>query len=75
MGAHYGIIWLEAETLAGRMSGSPPVEMMLSLEKGICLMKPIQKDYLVFLILTPSGNLGQAKRWIKWASDEILREM
>ena len=75
MGAHYGIVWSEAEELAERYFGSPPVELILSLEKGICFTKQIEKDYLIFLILKPSGNLGQARRWIKWASDQISQEI
>ena len=75
MGAHYGIAWLEAQDLTGRHLQSSSPEMILWMEKGICLMKPLEKDYLVFLILEPSGSVGQARRWLGWALEEIRKEI
>jgi predicted regulator of Ras-like GTPase activity (Roadblock/LC7/MglB family) len=75
MGAHYAIAWLEAQGSAGRYGGSAGGELILWVEKGICLMRPLEKDYLVFLILEPSGSVGQARRWLEWALEEIRKEI
>lgn len=75
MGAHYGIVWLEIADLAARYLKSSNAEMIFWVEKGVCLMKPLEKDYLVFLVLDPAGSVGQARRWLAWASDEIRREI
>ncbi|HEY5599959.1 MAG TPA: hypothetical protein VIK48_04645, partial [Candidatus Manganitrophaceae bacterium] len=75
MGASYGIVWFEIEALMGRTAGLRPTEIVISSERGICLMKPLQKDYFLFLVFNPAGNLGQARRWMRWAVEEIQREM
>lgn len=75
MGAHYGIVWQQIAELTGRYFKSSNAETIFWVERGICLMKPLEKDYLVFLILEPSGSVGQARRWLAWALDEIRREI
>jgi len=75
MGAHYGIAWLEAEELTRRHLKSSNPELIFWVEKGICLLKPIEKDYLVFLILDRSGSVGQARRWLAWALEELRKEI
>lgn len=75
MGAHYGIVWLEMEAIAHRYLTSPAAEAIILSEKGICLMRPVQKEYMVLLIVSPSDGIGQARRWLRWAVAEIQREI
>jgi predicted regulator of Ras-like GTPase activity (Roadblock/LC7/MglB family) len=75
MGAYYGILWLQVENLTDRFFRLSGAEIVFWMEKGICLMKPLEKDYLVFLVLEPSGSVGQARRWLGWASAELRKEI
>lgn len=75
MGAYFGIIWLALKRLTERSIGFPATEVMITLDNGICLMTPLQKEYLIILTLKPAGNIGQARRWMKWASEEIQKEI
>lgn len=75
MGAHYGILWSELEALVRRHLDTRLRETIFFHEKGIGLMRPLQKDYLVFLLLKPSGSVGQARRWLKSAVPELEKEI
>lgn len=75
MGAHYGIVWLEMETMVSRHLDASAAEAIFVTEKGICLMRPVQKEYMVFLLMSPSQGIGQARRWLRWAAAEIQKEI
>lgn len=75
MGAHYGIAWLEMETMVHRHLASSAAEAILVAEGGICLIRPVQKEYMVLLIVNPSEGIGQARRWLRWAAAEIQKEI
>lgn len=75
MGAHYGIAWLEIEGMASRWLGASATEAIFISEKGICLMRPLEKEYMVLLVLRGSEGTGQARRWLRWAASEIQREI
>lgn len=75
MGAHYGIVWLEMAEIAHRRLDSPAAEAIFVTEKGICLMRPVQKEYMILLLVRPSEGIGQARRWLGWAAAEIQREI
>jgi len=62
IGAHYGIAWLEMETMVSRHLAASAAEAILVAEKGICLMRPVEKDYMILLIVNSSGGIGQARR-------------
>lgn len=75
VGAHYGIVWLGLEALVRRHLKWPMREAILHLEKGVCLMRPLQGQYLLLLLLHPSGVMGQARRRLMWAAGEIQKEI
>ncbi len=75
MGAHYGIVWLEMEAMVSGHLASSPAEAIFVAEKGICLMRPVQKDYMVLLLMRPSEGIGQARHWLRWAAAEIQKEI
>lgn len=75
MGAHYGIVWLEIEAIVSRHLASSAGEAIFAAEKGICLMRPVQKEYMVLLLVNPSEGIGQARRWLRWAAAEIQKEI
>ncbi|MBI3805539.1 MAG: hypothetical protein HY282_17460 [Nitrospirae bacterium] len=75
VGAHYGIIWLELETVVQQYLKSSISETILTLERGICLLRPLQGEYLLLLVIAPSGGMGQARRWLRWAASEIQLEL
>lgn len=75
MGAHFGIVWLEAEAMVSRHLASSAAEAIFAAEKGICLMRPVQKEYVVLLLVNPSKGIGEARRWLRWAASEIQKEI
>ncbi len=75
IGAHFGIVWLEMEMMINHLLTSSTAEAIFVSEKGICLMRPVPKEYLILLIIHPSGGTGQARRWFHWAVGEIQKEI
>lgn len=75
VGAHYGIVWLEMESMVNRHLAASAAEVIFVSEKGICLLQPVQKEYMVLLIVGPSEGIGQARRWLRWAVSEIQKEL
>jgi predicted regulator of Ras-like GTPase activity (Roadblock/LC7/MglB family) len=75
IGAHYGIVWLEIDTMVSRHLAASAAEAMFVAEKGVCLMRPVQKEYMILLVVEPSEQIGQARGWLRWAAAEIQKEI
>ena len=75
MGAHYGIVWVEVAAMISRRLTASAAEAIFHSERGICLIRSVQKEYIVLLMVRPSEGIGQARRWLRWAAGEIQREI
>jgi predicted regulator of Ras-like GTPase activity (Roadblock/LC7/MglB family) len=75
LGIEYANLLAATSRASEAMDAGPLNELQLSTDKHIALIRVINPEYFLALILAPGGNLGKGRFLLRVSAPKILREL
>lgn len=75
LGVEYSNALTEVRRTADSLSSGSVQEVAVLTESGLVLLRPVNQDYFVALVLTADGNLGKGRFLLKRAARALAQEM
>lgn len=75
LGVEYSNALTEVRRTADSLSSGSVQEVAVVTESGLVLLRPVNQEYFVALVLTADGNLGKGRFLLKRAARALALEM
>ncbi|HUT55092.1 MAG TPA: hypothetical protein VM658_17015 [bacterium] len=74
LGIEYANLLATTSRASEAMDAGPLTELQLTTDKYLTLLRSLNPEYFIALILSPSGNLGKGRFILRVSAPAILRE-
>ncbi len=74
VGAEYGNLLKGAQAASSSLQIGKTEEITISAERAWLVMRRINEDYFIALLLSPESNMGKGRFLLRMAADKLIKE-